>query len=65
VEEIENDSDWKQELRTMVVRNRIIRIDDDKGLVYNSEYELLGTVEEFEDMDDDEPEANENEQAEE
>jgi hypothetical protein len=65
VEDIENDSDWKQELRTMVVRNRIIRIDDDKGLVYNSEYELLGTVEEFEDMDDDEPEANENEQAEE
>jgi hypothetical protein len=65
VEDIENDADWKQELRTMVVRNRIIRIDDDKGLVYNSEYELLGTVEEFEDMDDDEPEANENEQAEE
>lgn len=64
-DDMENESDWKQDLRTMSVRNRIIRIDDDKGLVYNSEYELIGTVEEFEDMDDDEPEANENEQVEE
>lgn len=61
----DNDNDWKQDLRTMVVRNRIIRIDDDKGLVYNSEYELVGSVEEFEVMDDDEPETAETDAVEE
>jgi hypothetical protein len=44
--------DWKQDLRTITIRNRLVRIDDDKGLVYSSTYELIGTVEEFEMMDE-------------
>ena len=48
----EETDDWKQDLRTMTIRNRMVRVDDDKGLVYSSTYELIGTIEEFEMMDE-------------
>lgn len=50
--------DWKNDLRTMTIRNKMVRIDDDKGLVYSSSYELIGSIEEFEMMDE-EVETNE------
>jgi len=52
-------TDWKQDLKTMVIRNQLVRVDDDKGLVYNSQYELIGTIEEFEEQDDEDTEATE------
>ena len=48
----EETDDWKQDLRTMTIRNRMVRIDDDKGLVYSATYELIGSIEEFEMMDE-------------